>query len=60
MPAGARDFSYKPQGDMDLVPVFESRTREYQITLYDDDKSILITASIGYNQNIGDFFNMRM
>jgi len=56
-PAGAIDFTHKPQGDMDLVPVFESRTREYQITLYDDDKTALVTASIGYGENIGNFFD---
>ena len=59
-PAGAKDFSHKPQGDMDLVPVFESRTREYQITLYDDDKTVLVTASIGYDHDIGDFFDAGM
>lgn len=59
-PAGALDFTHKPQKDMDLVPVFEARTREYQITLYDDDKSVLVTAAIGYDANIGEFFDTNL
>lgn len=59
-PDGAIDFNHKPQGDMDLVPVFEARTREYQITLYDDDKTVLVTAAIGYDLDIGEFFDAGM
>jgi hypothetical protein len=45
---------------MDLVPVFEAQTRKYQITLYNDDKSVLVTAAIGYDHYIGDFFEAEL
>ena len=59
IPKDAINFNdYKPQKDMDLVPIFESRIRKYQITLYDDDKTLLATAEIPYGSDIGEFFEM--
>ena len=48
--------TFKPSTQMQLVPIFKSNVRQYQVTLYDYDGSVLVTTHIDYNSNIGDYF----
>ena len=43
----------QPTQDMNLVPIFESNTRLYSITLYDYDGSELVTENLPFNADIG-------
>lgn len=57
IPSGKEAFSFanfKPEKDMDLVPVFQTHVRKYVITLYDyDGKTVLAQESIDYQADIG-------
>ena len=48
--------NFKPAKDMDLVPVFRTNVRQYLITLFDHDESMILSAKIDYDQDIGTFF----
>ena len=53
-PVTGKMFStVQPTQDMNLVPIFESNTRLYSITLYDYDGSELVTENLPFNSDIG-------
>ena len=48
---------YKPTAPMKLVPVFSVSTRQYLVTLYDDDGTTeLIKTYMDYESDIGNYF----
>ena len=57
VPEGEENYKFsvfKPDKDMDLVPIFTSHIRQYVVTLYDYDGTKLTEEHLGYQTLIGE------
>lgn len=52
--------TFKPSGQMQLVPIFKVDVRQYQVTLYDYDGSTILTTYMDYNSDVGEYFDQHI